>query len=392
MIYSLSIVPILIILLILSLAFLNWKCFFSSQKKSILIIFAAITLNFVAWIFGLKAHVNSTDFYLIFLLLLVLLFSDNNVVEFCRKPLVFLMLANLFFYTLETQVGLMSVFVDTFHKVYLNLSHFLTSNAGLSSNTQSIIRKVTDYIVFVRPSGLFSNLHLSSFILFCFYAYLNMQNKNLILQYAILTMLLIGGTIQTIFCIIIYLLLCSINSFKKVGLLLLFIVLPFVIYVFAIYGPQKVNESNNMYRIVSDSFVLLQSIPWQRLLWGDSIYSIIDLLGSSLPHPELLIESGILRYTVTIGLVNISAVLFLFIQLFLAKKDEDKRPYYFLIATLGTYVHYFMTTTFAGSILVAFIFKSQQVKKRQNQSGMDQVKQQNKKKSSIPILNWIINQ
>lgn len=391
MIYSLSIVPILIILLILSFTIVNWKKNFHTQKKIILILLSVVVLNLVAWVVGFRAHANSTDLYILFLLGLVILFSDKDAVELCRKPFVFLMMANLFFYTIETQLGLMSVFVGTFHQAYLSVSNFLTSNIGLSSNTQSIIRKVNQYIIFVRPSGLFSNLHLSSFVLFCFYAYLNIQNKSRILQYAIILMVLIGGTMQTIFCMIIYLLLCSISSLKKFGLLLLFLVLPFIIYVLAVYGPQKVNESNNMYRIFSDSLVILKTIPLNRLLLGDSIYSIIDLLGSSMDHPELLIESGLLRYTVTIGLVNIFFIFFIFFKLFRSEARADNRPYYFLIATLGTYVHYFMTATFVGSILVAFIFRSQQFKKRQNQGSVNQVENKNKNKRPVSILKWIIH-
>jgi hypothetical protein len=389
--YSLSVVPVLLITLALSFLSLNFTEHFKKNKIAILLISGMIVVNGLAWIIGLKANFTSNDIYLIFLLSLVILFSDLKSVEIARRPILLLLILNLFFYILETQIGLMSVYVDTFYDLYISLSHFLTSKAGLISNTQSIIRRYSDFVVFIRPSGFFSNLHLSSFGLFCFYAYLNLENKYKFLQYLIGYLILFGGTLQTILCLIIYIFLCSIKSFKKVGLVLFFFVLPFTFYVISIYGPQREHEYNNMYRIFTDSLTILRNVPIKALLWGDSIYKIIDHLGNSVAHPEMLIESGLLRYTVTIGLVNILFILGLFTRVYLKDPTEDKRPYFFLIATLGTYMHYFMNTTFVGSILVVFVFKSQQLQAGHQNSRVKDIKNKNENQRTPAILKWVTN-
>lgn len=360
MIYAQCIVPLFMLFLILGTYSLDFKTHFQKNKVLIAAIGLIISINFFAWLLDLKLQFSLTEFYALFILGLILLFSDKKAVALMRIPVLFVLFLNLFFCTLESQLGLMSVYVNTFHDLYTSLSEFLTSKAGLVSNSQSIIRQLNEYIHFVRPSGLFSNLHLSSFALFCLFAYFNLQKKNRLLQAICVFLIVIGGTMQTMLCLIIYLFLCSISSFKKVSLISLFLIAPFSLYAFTIYGPQKAYQHNNMYRILTDSIMVFKSISLKSLIWGDSVDRIIDTAGAQFVHANMLIESGVLRYSLSIGFLNIALIVALFCGIYFKLKPKDKKPYYFLIATFGTYFHYFMTTTFIGSILVTFIFMSHQ--------------------------------
>lgn len=375
----------------MSLFTLNLKNFLIKNNLALAIIGLIITVNLAVWILNFKTSFSAADIYTLLLLGLVLIFSEKKPALLVTKPLVFFLILNAIFCTLETQLGLMSVFVDTFRQPYVTLSQFLTSNKSLLSNTDSIIRKINDYLIIIRPSGLFSNLHLSSFALFCFYSYLNLRKEHKFIQMILIFLILIGGTLQTLLCLIAYLFLCSFKSIKKLAGILLFIATPFMLYVFTIYGPQKTIEYNNMFRIFSDSIYVLKSLPLKTILWGDSIYNIISEVGQSINHSDMLIESGILRYTVTFGLVNISLIVMFFIKIYLNDKSEDKRPYYFLIATLGTYFHYFMPVTLIGGILVIFVFRSNQFITINQKNCMNDVEEKYEKQGAISGFKRIVN-
>lgn len=389
MIYSLCVVPITIIALIMSVCGINLKTYLLKHRVELAIVFLMLAVNVAAFFFNIKTHITSTDVYTFFLLGLVVHFSEKNAILIASRPLVFFLFLNVIICVLETQLGLMSVVVDTFHQPYLSFSQFLTSNSSLNSNTGSVIRNVNNYITVIRPSGLFSNLHLSSFAMFCFFGYLNLRREHKIIQYIIVFLILIGGTLQTILCLSIYLILCSLKNLKKILILSFLIITPLIFYALTIYGPQKSKEANNMFRIISDSIQVFETLPLKTLLWGDNIYDVIAQSGGSIIHPEMLIESGILRYTVSIGLVNIAFVIALFFKIFLSDRRVDKRAYFFIIASLGTYAHYFMSTTFLGGILVIFVFKSYQLESIKQQDGMNDIKEKHKEKSAISIFKWI---
>lgn len=332
------------------------------SRREIVIIGLAILINFIVWITGGGAHISFAKIYLLYFMALVVLFSNKKIYQILEKPFVWLMIINVFCCSLEIQLGLISSFINTFRPIYLEVANFFSSEQGVLYNTNAIIRKITDYIIFVRPSGLFGNLHLSTFILFCFFVYLNIQQKQRILQWMIAIVILLSGTFQTDICLLMYLALSLISkrNIKQFAIFFGLLVVPFLFFLNIIYGPQRAHEYNNMFRIIQDSILVFKHVPLNILMWGGDIYAVIDSIKSTVSRPEMLIESGILRYTISLGLINIFLIIY-FIVSINKSISAGKKNNIFIIATLGTFIHYFMNATFIGSLIVAFVFRSNQL-------------------------------
>lgn len=354
-------VLILNLLLLFSLL-LNSKS--STLKKkwfyfSIFWSFVFFALLYISLLFVL----NSTDFevgtdFLAFIIipLFFLINSYDRNLEIVIKVVKFLLFLNFIVITAEIFVGDFLIAINQFYWLSL-VGQFIPSEMSYPT-----IRAFFG-VYLLRPMGVFSNIHVSGFILFLYFVYLYLQpHQKRWLMILVVFDIILSVNLQITLCLAIFLALCYIPQKKliyKLSFILVIIIMLSPMYYF--YNPKKTSIDS-------------PKAIWQITLVGiDRMSNEVFLFGTQLnPHKirdehtftsrhglrklGTIYDSGLYTLLIRSGILGIAvSVLFCLHLCYMFERKKRRIVFAIVTSTCVTVIHYPVFLSAYGSFFFCIL-------------------------------------
>ena len=271
-----------------------------------------------------------------------------------RTCLIFFSLASVLVYMAEMSLGIASNTHRAAMGSYHALSDFLVTREGLISGTSHLTRTlpILGGISLIRPVGLLGNVHFGSFALIPFFLFLTLYNRSNFSKIVISSLILLGGTIQTIFAFSIFAVISHLNKKRLAigfGVASLF---GFASLIALVYFATSLPVHNDMYMLYQEAFAAAGRTRFLDLFFGVPWRVVIENLRPMNSAVSLnLGEAGLLRYTAELGLLKLAFAPWIVLN------SQSSRLWLmrlaFLLALYSTLSHYFVLTTLFGAFISA---------------------------------------